>query len=240
MLASLCSGPGYFPRLAKDRPGTCVFSSMALRLRYLLVSALAFAALALAIPGAAFASPQEVLNDCFDDDALSREYTKKDLREARKMMEADFETYSECDDIIDGILSGKRATASGFPGVNDGDEADRAGGGAGSGANGGPNGSTAGSADLDGDGTVSPEEAAEARQLARVETERQLGDRAFDPRSGAAVGGGDTSSGLPLAVLLALIALTALLATGVLMALHQRNPAFMGALRRVPFPRRRR
>ena len=214
---------------------------MALRLRYLLVSALAFAALALAIPGAAFASAQDVLNDCFDDDALSREYTKKELREARKMMEADFETYSECDDIIDGILSGKRATASGFPGVNDGDEADRAGGGAGSGAsNGGPNGSKPVSADLDGDGTVSAEEAAEARQLARVETERQLGDRAFDPRSGAAVGGGDTSSGLPLAVLLALIALTALLATGVLMALHQRNPAFMGALRRVPFPRRRR
>jgi len=214
---------------------------MALRLRYLLVSALAFAALALAIPGAAFASAQDVLNDCFDDDALSREYTKKELREARKMMEADFETYSECDDIIDGLLSGKRATASGLPGVNDGDEADRAGGGAGSGAsNGGPNGSKPVSADLDGDGTVSAEEAAEARQLARVETERQLGDRAFDPRSGAAVGGGDTSSGLPLAVLLALIALTALLATGVLMALHQRNPAFMGALRRVPFPRRRR
>lgn len=200
--------------------------------------ALAFAALVLVIPGTAFASGQDVLRDCFNNggDSLKGEYSDEDLRAARGQMAADQETYSECDDIIDGLLSAAKARTSGPPGVKDGDEANRVGGGTGSNTSGsGSNSSVSG--DLDGDGTVSPKEAAEARQLARSDNERQLGDRAFDPRSGAAIGSGDTSNGLPLPLLLALIALTALLVTGVLMAVHQRNPAL---LRRVSLPRRRR
>ncbi|MEJ7788564.1 MAG: hypothetical protein WKF29_01655 [Thermoleophilaceae bacterium] len=217
---------------------------MAKLLRHLLICALALPALALAMPAAASASAQDVLNDCFDDDALSRQYTRAELRAARRQMEADFETYSECDNIIDARLR-NRAIASTNRGVTGGEEADRAvGGGSGGGGSGtidgDPSGSGSGSADIDGDGIVSPEEASEKRQLAKAETERQLGDRAFDPFSGAAISSDDASNGLPLPVLLALIALTLLLATGALMALHQRNPAFMGALRRVPFPRRRR
>ena len=123
--------------------------------------------------------------------------------------------------------------------MNDGDEADRAGG-VGGGGSGTTNGGPSGSADVDGDGIVSPEEASANRELAKADTERQLGDRAFDPHSGAAIASDDASNGLPLPVLLALIALTLLLATGALMAVHQRSPAFLGALRRVPFPRRHR
>jgi len=215
---------------------------MASRLRYLLVSALALIALALAlaVPGTAAASAQDVLNDCFDDDALSGNYSNQELRDARKQMQADFEAYSECDDIIDGRLQPKARTSNN--GVGDGDEADAAGNGSGSG--GGSGGSGSGSFSVSGassdGGSDSPEEAAKKRQLARADTEATIGGRAFDPKNGAAIGAGDTSNGLPLAVLLALIALTLLLVAGALLAVHQRNPALMGALRRAPFSRSRR
>ena len=90
--------------MAKDRTGTYVLFSMAKLLRHLLICALAFAALVLAMPGAASASGQDVLNDCFDDDSLSRQYTRAELLAARRQMAADFETYSECDNIIDAQL----------------------------------------------------------------------------------------------------------------------------------------
>lgn len=217
---------------------------MASRLRYLLVSALALIALALAlaVPGTAAASGQDVLNDCFDDDALSGNYSNQELRDARKQMQADFEAYSECDDIIDGRLQPKAGTS--INGVDDGDEADAAGNGSGSGGGSGGGGSGSGSFSGSGassdDGSDSPEEAAKKRQLARADTEATIGGRAFDPKNGAAIGAGDTSNGLPLAVLLALIALTLLLVAGALLAVHQRNPALMGALRRAPFSRSRR
>lgn len=204
-------------------------------------------ALVLAMPGAASASAQDVLNDCFDDDSLSREYSRSELREARGQMQADFEAYSECDDIIDGLLRPKAGIA-GRSGVPDGDAANDSGrdGGLSGGTGGGSGGSGsvsdaggAGGGSSDG-GADSPEEAAQKRLLARADAERELGDRAFDPRSGAAISTDGTTNGLPLPVLLALIALTLLLAAGALMAVHRRNPAFMGALRRVPFLRRRR
>lgn len=225
-------------KIARDLPFP---SAMAPRLRHLLISALALVALALAAPGAAVASGQDVLNDCFDDDALSKEYSSSELRAARRQMEADFEAYSECDDIIDGRLS-RRASAANTPGVGDGANADRVGAGANGGGSGGSglgsSGLGSGAANGSGGAPGSPEEQARKRQLARVDIERQLGERAFDPRDGAAIAQGDTSNGLPLAVLLALIALTVLLLAGGLMALQQRNPSFMGALRRGPFARR--
>lgn len=205
-------------------------------------------ALVLAMPGAASASAQDVLNDCFDDDSLSREYSRSELREARGQMKADFEAYSECDDIIDGLLRPKAGIA-GRSGVPDGDAANDSGrdGGLSGGTGGGSGGSGSvsdgegggGGGSSDG-GAGSPEEEAQKRQIARADAERELGDRAFDPRSGASISAEGTSNGLPLPVLLALIALTLLLAAGALMAVHRRNPAFMGALRRVPFLRRRR
>ena len=214
---------------------------MALSLRHLLVSALAFVALALALPGAASASGYDVLADCFDDGELQGQHSEQDLRDARNQLAADQDNYSECRDIIGAELQPKARTSN--DGVDDGDEADQAGGanGNGSGVGDSAGSSVSGSEDSTGSGPVSPEEEARKRQIARADTERQLGDdRAFDPRDGAAIAAGDTSNGLSLPLLLALIALTLLLAAGVLMAVHQRNPAFMGALRRVPLPRRRR
>lgn len=216
---------------------------MALTFRHLLISALAFVALALALPGAAAASGDDVLRDCFNNGGdLQGRYTNAELREALRLLAADQDAYSECRDIISGLLARARIAGNGPPG--DGDDADEPGkGGGGAGASGGSDSSSSGSvSDADGSAPGEPgsQEEARKRALARADTEQQLGERAFDPRDGALINSNDTSNGLPLPVLLALIALTLLLAAGAVLAVHQRNPAFMGALRRVPFPRRRR
>jgi len=200
------------------------------RLKAVLVPALAFLALGLALPAGATASPDDVLRDCAADGAIDNGYSRDDLRRARGQIEPDFAAYSDCDEILDARLGPQAGIAGddGGPGGTDG-----SGGGDGSAAGSGSGGSGEGP----GAGGFSAEEQ-RRRELARAQVEEELGERGFDPRSGAAINASDTSNGLSLPVLLALIALALLLASGAALAVGKRNPAFMGALRRVPFPRR--
>lgn len=198
------------------------------------------------MPGVALASGDDVLEECFTTGGVKKDrYSNQELRDAQKGLAADGDAYSECRDIIGGLLQpSANAAGNGNGPPGDADDADKPGGGGSGSGDGGSNASNGSASDVGSDdsadgGPGSPEEVQKRRQLARADTVQALGDRAFDPKNGAAIGSGDTSNGLPLAVLLALSALTLLLAAGGVLAFRQRNPAFMGALRRVPFLRRR-
>jgi len=203
-------------------------------------------ALALAMPGTAAASADDVLAECFKTGGIQKDrYSNQELRDALKALAADGDAYSDCRDIINSLLSpAANAAGNGPPG--DGEDADTPGGGANRAGDGGGANDSSGSVSDSGSGgsanggSDSSEDSEKKRELARADTAQALGDRAFDPQNGAAIGSGDTSNGLPLPVVLALIALTLLLAAGAVLAIQQRNPAFMGALRRVRLPRRRR
>ena len=183
------------------------------------------------------------MRDCAEDGSLDGEYSNEELRDGERRVPADLDAYSDCSAQMRAAMGPSVGASS-----NDRDDDDSGASDAGGSTSGGSDdgsgagaGSGSGAGDGSSNGDADDAEAKDARrQLARADTEQELGDRAFDPRSGAAVNSGDTSNGLPLPVLGALLALTLLLAAGAAFAVHRRNPAFMGALRRVPRPRRRR
>jgi hypothetical protein len=68
--------------------------------RPLLVALLALLAL-LAGPGAAaLASGRDVLDDCTDDEVMSKTYTQKEYRDALSQLAADADQYGNCRQVI--------------------------------------------------------------------------------------------------------------------------------------------
>jgi len=199
-----------------------------------------FLALALLLPALAHASAAEVIRDCAEDGVVDGEYSNTELREAGRRLPADLDEYSDCRAAIRSkIRNGPSAGAAGGPGLNGGvgpTDGTDGGGSAGSRSGDGSSGSGSGT---DG-GRGSPPEPARKRELARAETESLLGDRKVDPAAAGAFDEEGTANGLPLPVLLAIIALVLLAVAGALYTLRKRRPAFVeGALRRVPRFRRR-
>lgn len=193
-----------------------------------------FLALALLLPALAHASAADVIRDCAEDGVVDGDYSNGELREAGRRLPADLDEYSDCRAAIRSKIA-KRAGAAGGPGLDGGVGGNDSGRGTdGSGSGGGSSGSggRAGSA---------AEESARKRELARADTESLLGDRKVDPAAAAAFDEeGVTANGLPLPVLLAIIALVLLAMAGAFYTLHKRRPALVaGALRRVPRFRRR-
>jgi cobalamin biosynthesis Mg chelatase CobN len=54
----------------------------------------------LATGSSAFASGRDVINDCTDDEVLSKTYTQKEYRDALAKLPADADQYGNCRDII--------------------------------------------------------------------------------------------------------------------------------------------
>lgn len=197
-----------------------------------------FLALALLLPALAHASAAEVIRDCAEDGVIDGDYSNAELREAGRRLPADLDEYSDCRAAIRSkIRNGPSAGAAGGPGLDGGTGGGDSGGGTGgSGSGGGSAGSGSGT---DGGGG-SPAESARKREVARADTESLLGDRKVDPAAAGAFDEEGTANGLPLPVLLAIIALVLLAMAGALYTLRKRRPAFFeGALRRVPRFRRR-
>lgn len=177
-------------------------------------------AAALAVPAYAVASPQAVIRDCVADGSLDGGYSDADKRAALQQLPADQEEYSDCPSVIAAAIGGGSTSQSS---------------GSGDGA----------------DGTATPAEKPKARGAARKRqakkqarerraTEVALGDRIVDPRTAGVLESADTENGLPLPVVLALIALGLMGAAGALMLLSRRSPRVADALRRVSLPRIRR
>lgn len=190
-----------------------------------------FLALALLLPALAHASAAEVIRDCAEDGVIDGDYSNAELREAGRRLPADLDEYSDCRAAIRSkIRNGPSAGAAGGPGLDGGT------GGGGTGGSGSGGGSAGSGSGTDGGGG-SP---ARKRELARADTESLLGDRKVDPAAAGAFDEEGTANGLPLPVLLAIIALVLLAMAGALYTLRKRRPAFVeGALRRVPGFRRR-
>lgn len=188
---------------------------MTCRVRHPIALVVAFAALAL--PAAAGADPNAVVRDCAADGTVDGNYSDSEKRAALKQIPADLDEYSDCRSVIGASLGGgPKAGAS---------------------KNGRDGGAAAGgSAGAKADAARKRKARAEKRKKQRAGTELALGDRNVDPRNGDVFQAADTSNGLPMPVLLALIALGLLAAAGGVMALGKRNPSLAATLRRVPLP----
>ena len=178
------------------------------RVAYILVLLVALAA-----PAMAYASPDAVIRDCADDGDLDQHYSNSDLDKAEQNLPSDLDEYSDCRSVIAG------AKTSG---------SDK-GGGRGSGSGGG--GPTAHAADT----ARRAGDQAELEALTKNgrKPRLEIGGRTVEPGSNGLFDLASSSNGMPLPLLLALIAVGLLTAGGALYALRRRIPA----LARIPLPR---
>ncbi len=186
------------------------------RLRHL--TALVAALAALALPAAAVASPGAVVRDCAEDGSVDGNYSDKDKRAALDQIPADLDEYSDCRAVIAASVGGGKAKGSGKGG-----------------SGGGATGRAAKAA-----AARKKKEQARRRKEKREATQLALGDRKVDPSRAGVFNAAETANGVPMPVLLALVALALLCAAGGVVALRKRNISLAEAWSRVPIPRPRR
>lgn len=208
------------------------------RATHICAPALLLVVLALLTAAPAQAGPNAVVRDCADDGFVEVDrYSRKELRQGRNRIPADLDAYSDCTAQINAALDKPRAGIAsndgGFPG-GDGTASGGFGGSAGVGGTSGSDGAPLTAAEQREADTVERK-----RQLARADTESLLGDRNVDPATAAgALDRSDTTNGVSLPLLLAIIALALGLAAGAALALRRGSPAlFAGTVGRIPRPR---
>jgi hypothetical protein len=174
---------------------------------------------ALAPVQATSASPIKVIQDCADSNSLEGSYSDRDLKQAAGQVPSDLDEYSDCSAIIAAAIGkgGPKANASG----NDG-------------------GSDAGDGSAGENATPAQRVAAAKRRKARQER-RQLAALGDDiaPDGATALTADESSDGMPLPLVLTLIALLCLGAGAGVWYAARRNPTVANALRRVPLPGKR-
>jgi hypothetical protein len=179
-------------------------------------SILAVALIALTVPAAAQASGFDVIRDCARDGRLDGSYSNAELKEARDNLPSDLDEYSDCREVINGAITSGSDRGGG-----------RDGGGSGAGGSGGSGGSGPGG------------EAERARDAAALD---RLTDGRGKPElnvAGTNVKPGDNglfdlasaANGLPLPLLLALIAILLSAAGAGVVVLSRRYP---GLTERIP------
>lgn len=194
-------------------------------IRHLIVPVAVLAVLALA--PAAGASPQDVIRACLNERSLEG-YSDAEKRAALDQLAADQDEYSDCRAVIGSSIGSKKAGAT----------ASSAGSGPTRGAEGSNRRETGKAAARKKQQALAAQAA--QRQQARQVRERRLGERTVDPRDPGVFKAANTANGMPLPVLLAVIALALLTLAGGTLALWRRNPRFAGAVRRVTPARFRR
>jgi hypothetical protein len=206
------------------------------RVAYILVLLVALAA-----PAVALASPGAVIRDCADDGDLDHHYANSDLEQAEKNLPSDLDEYSDCRSVIAGAKTGG---------------SDK-GGGRQSGPSGGS--SSGRRAKADSAEAAAKENAARAQDNAALDgltgsghkPRLDVGGKTVEPGANGLFDIASASNGMPLQLLLALIAVGLITAAGVLYVLRRRVPALARIplpripvphidLSRVPFPRSRR
>jgi hypothetical protein len=180
------------------------------RVAYILVLLIALAA-----PALAYASPDAVIRDCADDGDLDHHYSNSDLDKAEKNLPSDLDEYSDCRSVIAGAKTGGSDKGGGRDG----------------GSGGGGGGASA----------QATENAARAQDRAELDAltkngkkpKLEIGGRTVEPGGNGLFDLASASNGMPLPLLLALIAVGLLTAGGAFVALRRRVPA----LARIPLPR---
>ena len=192
--------------------------------------ALAVALCALVLPAAAQASPSAIIRDCRQDGDLDYKYSNRDLRKAEDNLPTDVDEYTDCREVIAGAVTSGSDRGGGNRGGGDNDAgAASAGSGGGSAHN------------------STPDSAALDKVTGHHKRPRLLvGGRSVEPGDSGLFNVAGSSTGLPLPLLLALIAVLLLAVVGALVALRRRIPVLARipllskiSLPRVPTPRAR-
>ncbi|HEY1358885.1 MAG TPA: hypothetical protein VGF21_11320 [Thermoleophilaceae bacterium] len=181
------------------------------RVAYILVLVIA-----LAVPAIAHASPDAVIRDCASDGDLDHHYSNSDLDKAEKNLPSDLDEYSDCRSVIAGAKTGGSDKGGG--------RHNGPGGGGGAGA-------TSRNAEIA--ARNNDKAALDALTKSGKKPHLEIGGKPVEPGSNGLFDLSSASNGLPLPVLLALIAVGLLTAMGALVALRRRVPA----LARIPLPR---
>lgn len=195
-------------------------------------------------PAIAQASPKQVVRDCAEDGVVDGDYSNADKRRALRQIPADLDEYSDCRAVIRGSIGSPGGGGAGrIPVDSDGDgvfDSSRPGSSAAAGSAGAASASAGDDGASGGSGAGGAKPALGDGKADREAVAQQPRSVTADPVIAGLFDAASTSNGLPLPVLLALIALALLAVAGSVNALRQRRPAFVdGALRRVPRLRRR-
>jgi hypothetical protein len=163
----------------------------------------------LALPAPAFASADQVINDCARDGQLDHHYSNSELRRARNHLPADVDEYSDCRDVIGAAIKGgsNRGLGSGSPGVSATDPA--------------------------GEAAAQKVDHGALQAIAKGRTEKpsiDVGGKRVEPDSSGFFNLGGAANNVPLPLLLALLVLCILALASGLGGLRERVPA----LARVP------
>jgi hypothetical protein len=190
------------------------------RFRHLIAPVAVLAALA--CTSTAAASGTDVLRACLNEQSLDR-FSDAEKRDALNQLAADQDEYSDCRSVIGAAIGSKKLIAT---------------------ASSNTPATAAAKQTSPRARKAKAQQARKARALRRVRARRvreeKLGPRIADPRDPGLFKAASTANGLPLPLLLAVIALTLLTLLGGLLALSRRNPRLAGVLRRVSLPRFRR
>jgi uncharacterized membrane protein len=189
------------------------------------------ALLLLAVAAPAHASPGQVISDCAADGDLDRQYSRQDLQGAQNGLPSDLDEYSNCREVIAGAtpLSTRRKRSGSGPG----------------------GGATAKNAP--GKRSAASKRRAKAKDTAALDRATEggkpslrIGGQAVEPGSNGLFKLASAANGLPLSLLLALIAIGLLALGSTLYVLRRRFPALASLplskipLSRVRLPRFRR
>jgi hypothetical protein len=177
------------------------------------------AAMCALVAPAAQASYRDVIKDCAQDGTLDKKYSDSDLMKAKKNLPADVKEYSDCSEVIGAAIGGAGKHSGG--------------GGNGGGAGGG------GSSDSGGPPAAQAARAQDKHDLNKIvhgaahKPKVKVGDQVVTPGKNGLFSTASAENGLPLPLLLALIAMAIVALGGGLYALRKRIPA----LAKIPLPR---
>jgi hypothetical protein len=174
----------------------------------------------------ALATYQEVIRDCAEDGQLDGSYSQSELDQARNRLPSDLDEYSDCREVIAAASNGGR---------------DR-------GASGGTGGGSGGAAATPQDELSARNDASALDSAARKRRKPRvaIGGTPVEPGKNGLFDSESAADGMPLSLLLALIAIGLLAAGGGAYALRRRIPGLANfslprpSLSRVSLPRLRR
>jgi hypothetical protein len=165
--------------------------------------------LALALPALAQASSFDVIKDCQDNSRLDRKHSKGDLRSAQKNLPTDIDEYGDCRELIAAAL-------------NAGSDKGKGRGGNGGGSSG--SGAHSAAARKHHAAAKAADAAALAKQSKKPHV--NVGGKDVQPGDNGLFNLASANNGLPLPLLLGLIAAALLAIMGGLAVLRRRAPAF--------------
>jgi hypothetical protein len=194
--------------------------------RHRAMATLAVALLALALPAAASADWERVIQDCADDGALDRHYDDDELDEADKRMPSDINEYTDCRAVIRAARNNGGSGSSNGPGASGG--AGGAGGSGGGGAGGDP-GSTTPSGAKGGSAADVAALRTDTESARRSKPSIQADGRTVTPASSGLNDVAGAANALPASLIVAIALLAGLCAAGGAVAARRRWPDLVRA-----------